>query len=83
MTTVFGALDVGSAVGLVLCPPLIFHAGWPSVFWLFAAAGLVWCAIWPRFKPEEPDPESPPQPSGAMLAMPAACTLSLAGVCIL
>lgn len=65
VTTVFGALDVGSAVGLVLCPPLIFHAGWPSVFWLFAAAGLVWCAIWPRFKPEEPDPESPPQPSGS------------------
>ena len=66
MTTVFGALDVGSAVGLMLCPPLIANYGWPSVFWIFAVMGLVWSAFWPRLRPEDPDPRMspPPPPSG-------------------
>ena len=65
MTTVFGALDVGSAVGLLLCPPLIRTFGWPSVFWIFAIIGLVWSCVWPTLKPGQPDPDSPPQPVGA------------------
>ncbi|KAK9805726.1 hypothetical protein WJX73_002411 [Symbiochloris irregularis] len=66
VTTVFGALDVGSAVGLMLCPPLIANFGWPSVFWIFAALGLFWSAFWPRLRPDEPDPRlaPPPPPSG-------------------
>jgi ACS family sodium-dependent inorganic phosphate cotransporter len=59
VTTVFGGLDVGSAVGLVLCGPLIRHYGWPSVFHLFAALGLVWAAIWPQIRPDSPDPDLP------------------------
>lgn len=55
VTTVFGGLDVGSAVGLLLCGPLIHWFGWQSVFYLFALLGLVWCAAWPLFKPEEQD----------------------------
>lgn len=55
MTTVFGGLDVGSAVGLLLCGPLIHWFGWQSVFYLFALLGLVWCLAWPLFKPEQQD----------------------------
>lgn len=53
VTTVFGALDVGSAVGLLICGPLIQAYGWPSVFYLFAVAGFLWCLAWPLFKPDQ------------------------------
>lgn len=59
VTTVFGGLDVGSAVGLLLCGPLIHYFGWQSVFYLFAVLGLVWCAVWPLCRPEEQDPDLP------------------------
>ncbi len=36
VTTVWGGLDVGSAVGLLAAGPLIRLYGWPSVFYLFA-----------------------------------------------
>ena len=55
MTAVFGGLDVGSAVGLLLCGPLIHWFGWQSVFYLFAALGLVWCLLWPLCRPEMQD----------------------------
>ena len=65
VTTVFGSLDLGSAIGLLICGPLIRNLGWPSVFYLFAALGLVWSLAWPLLKPEQPDaslaaPASPP-----------------------
>lgn len=56
VTTVFGGLDVGSAVGLLLSGPLIAMYGWPSVFYLFAVLGIAWCAAWPLVKPEMQDP---------------------------
>lgn len=39
---VWGGLDVGSAVGLLLSGPLIKACGWPSVFYLFAGLGFLW-----------------------------------------
>ena len=58
VSTVFGGLDVGSAVGLLVCGPMIKHFGWPSVFYLFAVLGLVWAATFPLIKPAENiDPE--------------------------
>ncbi|KAL0036177.1 hypothetical protein WJX79_006952 [Trebouxia sp. C0005] len=70
VTAVFGGLDVGSAVGLVLCGPIIKHLGWPSVFYLFAFLGVLWTLLFPRLNPDEPDllvpselqPESPDAP---------------------
>lgn len=59
MTTVFGGLDVGSAVGLLLCGPLIHWFGWQSVFYLFAVLGFVWCLLWPLCKPEQQDADLP------------------------
>ncbi|KAH7618661.1 putative anion transporter 6, chloroplastic [Nannochloris sp. 'desiccata'] len=59
VTTVFGGLDVGSAVGLLLCGPLIYYFGWESVFYLFAVLGLLWCLAWPLCKPEQQDVDLP------------------------
>ena len=55
VTAVFGGLDVGSAVGLVLCGPIIKHLGWPCVFYLFAVLGVLWTVIFPRLNPDEAD----------------------------
>lgn len=55
VATVWGGLDVGSAVGLLLCGPLIRMFGWPSVFYLFAVLGLVWVALWPLVQPDKMD----------------------------
>lgn len=48
---VFGGLDLGSVIGLLLCGPLIAMYGWPSVFYVFAILGLVWAVAWPLSKP--------------------------------
>ena len=56
VTAVFGSLDLGSAIGLLICGPLINAFGWPSVFYLFALLGLAWAAAWPLLRPEDPDP---------------------------
>jgi MFS transporter, ACS family, solute carrier family 17 (sodium-dependent inorganic phosphate cotransporter), other len=77
VTVVFGSLDIGSAVGLVICGPLIATAGWPSVFYLFAVLGLAWCLWWPLLKPESSDPavsmdeQAAPQAATAAQAQPA------------
>jgi ACS family sodium-dependent inorganic phosphate cotransporter len=41
---VFSGLHVGSIAGLLAAPWLIAHVGWPSVFFAFGAAGLLWTA---------------------------------------
>jgi len=51
VSTVFGGLDVGSALGLLICGPLMKYYGWQSVFYLFAVLGFVWACVWPLFKP--------------------------------
>jgi len=53
VSMVWGGLDVGSAVGLLLSGPLIRCYGWPSVFYLFAGLGLFWCLFWPMVKPDQ------------------------------
>ena len=78
VTAVFGSLDVGSAVGLLVCGPLIHAFGWPSVFYLFAALGLLWCVAWPLLSPEQADPDAPaPPPSSgpsvAGMLLPVSC----------
>jgi MFS transporter, ACS family, solute carrier family 17 (sodium-dependent inorganic phosphate cotransporter), other len=53
---VFGGLDLGSVIGLLLCGPLIAKFGWPSVFYVFGIVGLAWGVIWPLCKPTKVDP---------------------------
>lgn len=65
VTSVFGSLDVGSVVGLLVSGPLIRSFGWPSVFYFFAFLGLLWSALWPTLKPGDLDPSQivAPRPS--------------------
>jgi len=51
VTTVFGGMELGNALGLLICGPLMQSSGWASVFYGFAALGFVWCAFWPFFSP--------------------------------
>jgi ACS family sodium-dependent inorganic phosphate cotransporter len=53
---VFGGLDLGSVIGLLLCGHLIESYGWSSVFYIFAALGLTWAVAWPLVQPEQRDP---------------------------
>jgi len=46
-------------LGLLLCGPLIHYFGWQSVFYLFAAMGLLWCLAWPLCRPEQQDSDLP------------------------
>ena len=55
MTAVFGSLDLGSAVGLVLCGPMIRIWGWPVVFYSFAIMGGAWALTWPLLQPGRRD----------------------------
>eukprot|EP01023_Acetabularia_acetabulum_P037861 TRINITY_DN3614_c0_g1_i2.p1 TRINITY_DN3614_c0_g1~~TRINITY_DN3614_c0_g1_i2.p1 ORF type:complete len:595 (-),score=64.43 TRINITY_DN3614_c0_g1_i2:1307-3091(-) len=45
-STIFGGLYLGSIVGLFIAPRLIEIYDWPSVFFVFGGAGLVWCIMW-------------------------------------
>ena len=45
---VFGGLDIGSVVGLLVAQALIFRMGWQSVFYLYAALGGAWIIDWRR-----------------------------------
>uniref|UniRef100_A0A7R9YQ47 Major facilitator superfamily (MFS) profile domain-containing protein n=1 Tax=Chlamydomonas euryale TaxID=1486919 RepID=A0A7R9YQ47_9CHLO len=56
VSLVWGGMDVGSVLGLLLCGPMIKAFGWPSVFYVFAGLGLLWCALWPMFKPDNVEP---------------------------
>ena len=38
--------DAGIIVGMLLTGVLCDHAGWPSAFYVFGAAGCVWSAAW-------------------------------------
>ena len=42
-TFVFGSMHVGTISGLLIAPALIKVLGWPSVFVVFGALGVVWC----------------------------------------
>jgi len=51
VAVVWGGLDLGSVLGLLLAPVLIRAAGWQSVFYVFALLGAVWLLVWPRAQP--------------------------------
>lgn len=75
---VFGSLDLGSVVGLLVCGPIIRRFGWPSVFYLFAVIGLVWAALWPLCRPDEADTTqpAPPPPAASRTYLPTLIALA-------
>ncbi|KAI8472147.1 MAG: carbohydrate transporter [Monoraphidium minutum] len=68
VSAVWGGLDVGSVVGLLVAGPLIREYGWPAVFYLFAALGGAWCLAWPLLRPDEEDPAVKEQQCAAAAA---------------
>src|SRR5581483_9624309 len=42
----FSGMYLGTIVALLLSPPIIAALGWPWLFYLSGAAGLLWVAAW-------------------------------------
>ena len=43
---VFGGMDIGSVIGLLVAQALIFKYGWQSVFYIYAGLGGIWQLDW-------------------------------------
>ena len=43
---VFGGMDIGSVIGLLVAQALIFKYGWQSVFYIYAGLGGIWLIDW-------------------------------------
>ena len=71
VSLVWGGLDLGSVVGLLIAPVLIALAGWQSVFYVFAAMGFAWCLAWPAAQPHASAAVALPRP-GPTVAQAAA-----------
>ena len=46
LALVYSGMFTGSVIGLSASPHLIESLGWPSVFEIFGAAGIVWVFFW-------------------------------------
>lgn len=46
LALVYSGMFVGSILGLGLSPHLMASLGWPSVFYIFGALGVVWFGAW-------------------------------------
>lgn len=53
LSFIYSGMYAGSILGLLLTPGLIEGAGWPSVFYVFGAAGLLWVALFLLTTPSE------------------------------
>ena len=72
VSLVWGGLDLGSVIGLLIAPPLILYLGWQAVFYVFAFLGFIWCVLWPMAQPK-------PSPEAAAAAAAAAAAESASG----
>eukprot|EP00898_Chlorokybus_atmophyticus_P003298 jgi/Chlat1/396/Chrsp10S01506 len=58
LALVYSGMFMGSVAGLSCSPSLIQSYGWPSVFYLFGAAGIIWFALWQRFAASSPEQDA-------------------------
>jgi len=54
LSLVYSGMFCGSIIGLSASPQMIVAAGWPSVFHVFGAMGLVWFAAWQGLSASSP-----------------------------
>jgi MFS transporter, ACS family, solute carrier family 17 (sodium-dependent inorganic phosphate cotransporter), other len=59
----FSGMYLGTVVALILSPMIIATFGWPALFYLSGAAGVVWIAIW-SIKAADGPPHPPPWAEG-------------------
>jgi ACS family sodium-dependent inorganic phosphate cotransporter len=59
----FSGMYLGTVVALLLSPLIIATFGWPALFYLSGAAGVVWIAIW-SVKAADGPPDPPPWAQG-------------------
>jgi ACS family sodium-dependent inorganic phosphate cotransporter len=58
LSTVYSGFFLGSAAGLGVSPFLVSLAGWPSVFYIFGASGIVWWFFWATQATNGPEEDS-------------------------
>ena len=49
-----GGIPLGTLFALMSSGVLVEHFGWPAVFYVFGAVGLVWCVLWRKFAYDQP-----------------------------
>ena len=57
----FSGMYLGTVVALIFSPLIIARFGWPALFYLSGAAGVVWVALWASKAADGP-PDLPPWP---------------------
>src|SRR6185436_7019169 len=45
---------IGGAAAPLLVTPMIKYMGWRPSFWIFGAAGVIWCIFWWRWFRDDP-----------------------------
>ncbi|CAH1100735.1 unnamed protein product [Psylliodes chrysocephalus] len=54
VTISYSGCWVGTVVAMPVCSLLASSLGWESIFYVFGAVGLLWCAIWTTFVSDTP-----------------------------
>ena len=57
--------QLGTIGSYLLCPLLIAHLGWESVFWIFGSLGFVWLLGWLPLVSDNPPAEGGAASSGS------------------
>ncbi|MGR8919480.1 MAG: ACS family MFS transporter [Gammaproteobacteria bacterium] len=63
VSMLIGGIPLGTLFALVVTGWLVEQFGWPSVFYIFGAAGVVWCLLW--FARAANDPATDPRCAAA------------------
>jgi ACS family sodium-dependent inorganic phosphate cotransporter len=51
----FSGMYLGTVAALIVSPPIVVALGWPALFYLSGAIGLVWIACWLKFAADRPE----------------------------
>lgn len=54
VSLMIGGIPLGTLFALMSSGVLVEHFGWPAVFYVFGAVGLVWCVFWHKLAYDQP-----------------------------